>query len=76
VRALLVQALTRTEFRVRSITSTKTGANGYVVLVGFDVASHVGVYVPECRALTCVPWLASARRNALVSDHSADFAAE
>jgi putative Mg2+ transporter-C (MgtC) family protein len=30
VRALLVQALTRTEFRVRSIGSNDTGTNGYV----------------------------------------------
>src|ERR1700737_2345520 len=30
VRALLVQALTRTEFRVRSIASSNTGANGCV----------------------------------------------
>ena len=30
VRALLVQALTRTEFRVRSIASNNTGTNGHV----------------------------------------------
>ena len=30
VRALLVQALTRTEFRVRSIASSNTGTNGHV----------------------------------------------
>jgi putative Mg2+ transporter-C (MgtC) family protein len=30
VRALLVQALTRPEFRVRSIASSNTGANGHV----------------------------------------------
>jgi putative Mg2+ transporter-C (MgtC) family protein len=30
VRALLVQALSRTEFRVRSVTSTNTGASGHV----------------------------------------------
>jgi putative Mg2+ transporter-C (MgtC) family protein len=30
VRALLVQALSRTEFRVRSIASNNTGTNGHV----------------------------------------------
>ena len=30
MRALLVQALSRTEFRVRSIASTNTCANGYL----------------------------------------------
>jgi putative Mg2+ transporter-C (MgtC) family protein len=30
VRALPVQALTRTEFRLRSVASSSTGANGHV----------------------------------------------